>query len=61
MKIKGHSTIELRDKSGKVERYEDDNMVTNALQLYLNDLGEFNISPIYMTEVRENLIGSLLG
>ena len=61
MKIKGHSTIELRDKSGRVERYEDDNMVTNALQLYLNDLGEFNISPIYMTEVRENLIGSLLG
>jgi len=61
MRIKGHSTIELRDKSGKVERYEDDNMVTNALQLYLNDLGEYNISPIYMTEVRENLIGSLLG
>lgn len=61
MKIKGHSTIELRDKSGKVERYDDDNMITNALQLYLNDLGEFNISPIYMTEVRENLIGSLLG
>lgn len=61
MKIKGHSTIELKDKSGKVERYEDDNMITNALQLYLNDLGEYNISPIYMTEVRENLIGSLLG
>lgn len=61
MRIKGHSTIELRDKSGKVERYDDDNMITNALQLYLNDLGEFNISPIYMTEVRENLIGSLLG
>ena len=61
MRIKGHSTIELRDKSGKVERYDDDNMVTNALQLYLNDLGEYNISPIYMTEVRENLIGSLLG
>ena len=61
MIIKGHSTIELRDKSGKVERYDNDNMITNALQLYLNDLGEFNISPIYMTEVRENLIGSLLG
>ena len=61
MRIKGHSTIELRDKSGKVERYDDDNMITNALQLYLNDLGEYNISPIYMTEVRENLISSLLG
>ena len=61
MKLSGHSIIELTDAKGKVERYEDDNMVTNALQLYLNDLGEFNISPIYMTEVRENLIGSLLG
>jgi len=59
--IKGHSIIELTDAKGNVERYENDNMVTNALQLYLNDLGEYNISPIYMTEVRENLIGSLLG
>lgn len=59
--IKGHSIIELTDAKGNVERFENDNMVTNALQLYLNDLGEFNISPIYMTEVRENLIGSLLG
>ena len=62
MKIKGHSKIELTNaNTGQKECYEDDNMITNALQLYLNDLGEFNISPIYMTEVRENLIGSLLG
>lgn len=62
MKIKGHSTIELINvKTGEVERYKDDNMVTNAIQLYLNDLGEFNISPIYTAAVRENLIGTLLG
>lgn len=62
MKIKGHSTIELTNvNTGEVERYEDDNMVTNAIQLYLNDLGMFNISPIHMAEVRENLIPSLIG
>ena len=61
MKIKGHSIIELTDKTGKVERFEDDNMVTNALQLYLNDLGMYNISPIHMDAVRQSLIPSLLG
>lgn len=62
MIIKGHSKIELTNvNTGQKERYEDDNMVTNALQLYLNDLGEFNISPIYTAAVRENLIGTLLG
>lgn len=40
MKIHGHSTIELRNvKTGKVEKYEDDNMVTNALQRFLQDTG----------------------
>jgi len=62
MKIKGHSTIELTNvKTGEVERYEDDNMVTNAIQLYLNDLGMFNISPIHMDAVRQSLIPTLLG
>lgn len=62
MKIHGHSTIELRNvKTGEIERYEDDNMVTNAIQLYLNDLGMFNISPLHMAGVRESLIPSLLG
>ena len=61
MRIKGHSTIELTDKTGKIERYEDDNMVTGALQKYLNDLGEYNVSPIYTNAIRTNLIGALLG
>lgn len=62
MKIKGHSIIELTNvKTGEVERYEDDNMVTNAIQLYLNDLGMFNISPIHMDAVRQSLIPTLFG
>lgn len=62
MRIKGHSTIELTDvNTGKVERYEDDNMVTNAIQLYLNDLGMFNISPIHTDAVRQSLIPTLFG
>ncbi len=62
MKIKGHSKIELTNvNTGQKECHEDDNMITNALQLYLNDLGEFNISPIYTAAVREDLIGTLLG
>lgn len=33
--LKGHSTIELTDvKTGKVERYEDDNLVTNGIKYY---------------------------
>ena len=32
MKIKGHTVIELKDvKTGEIERYEDDNLVTNAI------------------------------
>lgn len=62
MKIKGHSTIELINvKTGEVERYEDDNMKTNALQLYLNNLGLFSISALYSDAVRANLIPALLG
>lgn len=62
MKIKGHSTIELINvKTGEVERYEDDNMVTNAVQLYLNDLGMFNISPLHTDAVRQSLIPTLFG
>lgn len=62
MIIKGHSKIELTNvNTGQKERYEDDNMVTNALQLYMNDLGMYNISPFYMDAVRNNMIAALLG
>ena len=62
MKIHGHSIIELRNvKTGEIERYEDDNMVTNALNYYFQDVGAWNINPIYDTNVRNNLIPQLLG
>ena len=37
MRIKGHTTIQLKDvNTGEITTYEDDNMVTNALK-YSND------------------------
>lgn len=40
---KGHTIIELRDKyTGKKEVYEDDNMMTNALENYYANLGQMN-------------------
>lgn len=60
--IKGHSIIELRNvKTSEVERYEDDNIVTNALSFYLQDLGALNISPIFDDGIRNNPIAKLMG
>lgn len=63
MKIKGHSIIELKNvKTGEVERHEDDNMVTNALSLFLKDLGFLSISPITNNDtLRNNPISQLMG
>ncbi|MBR1673555.1 MAG: hypothetical protein IJ703_01190 [Eubacterium sp.] len=62
LRIKGHTTIELKDaKTGKVEKFENDNMVTNALNYYLQDVGAFNGNPILTSDVRDNLIPNLLG
>lgn len=62
MKIKGHTIIELTDvNTGAKERYEKDNMVTHALDKYFEDIGAFNISPLYTADVRNNLIPRLLG
>lgn len=39
MKLKGHSIIELTDaKTGEVERFEDDNIVTNGLKYYISPI-----------------------
>ena len=36
--MKGHSKIELKDvNTGKVQTFENDNMVTNALKYFLAD------------------------
>lgn len=63
MKIKGHTVIELTDvKTGKVERYEDDNMVTNGVAKYLEDLGMMNNSPLMVSaELRTNPLVRLMG
>ena len=37
MKFKGHTTIELKNvETGEVKKYEDDNMITNAISKLLN-------------------------
>lgn len=61
--IKGHSIIELKNvKTGKVERYEDDNLVTNGVAKYLEDMGAFNNSPIYANSpIRDNPIEQMFG
>lgn len=42
MALKGHTKIELTNvNTGEVEIYEDDNMVTNALENYFQTLGSF--------------------
>lgn len=47
MELHGHTTIELTDiHTGEVERYEDDNIVTNLLQHAYNDQNAFNITKI---------------
>lgn len=61
MIIKGHPTIKLIDDNGNVEIYEGDNMLTNALSYYFQDVGAFNASPIHTPDVRNNLIPKLLG
>ena len=63
MRIKGHSIIELKDiHTGKVERYEDDNMLTNAISYIIKDLGMLWSSPLKVsTNVRQEPIKHLLG
>ena len=63
MKIKGHSKIELTDiNTGEVEAYENDNLVTNALSLYLKDIGMLGASTITNVDgVRNDPINALMG
>lgn len=47
MKLHGHTTIELTDvNTGKKKKYEDDNIVTNALQHLLMGGGVFQWNPL---------------
>ena len=65
MKIKGKTTFELTDvNTGKVEKIEDTNMVTNALQYYLETYGMFTNNILANDDIRKkrlwkNLVGGL--
>ena len=60
--IKGHSIIELKNEvTGEVERYENDNLITNGVQKILQDLGMLYNSPIKETTFRNYPIKELFG
>lgn len=63
MEIKGHAKVELRNiKTGEVEVYEDDNLVTNALAYYMKDIGMLGASPFVVNDtVRNDPIHQLMG
>ena len=66
MGIKGKTVFELTDvNTGKVERYEDCNMITNGLQEFLDPCGSWGIYPfakdsVRSTSVRNTLTGGIL-
>ena len=64
MNIKGHTSIELTDiNTGKKERFEDDNMVTNAINLFYKSGGMTNPSAfndLLKADAVENLLGGIL-
>ena len=66
MGIKGRTIFELTDvNTGKVERYEDCNMITNGLQEFLDPCGSWGIYPfakesVRNTAVRNTLTGGIL-
>lgn len=64
MKIKGHTTIELRDVvTGEVKRYDDDNMLTSAVEQMVNFAAKHSLGTnsldIYSTHWA-NLLGGLV-
>ena len=55
MRIKGQTTIELTNvNTGEVETHEDSNMLTNAMQNFLNPFGVFGNYPINDAKAYEN-------
>lgn len=62
--IKGRTVIELTDvNSGKKEVYKDNNMVTNAINLFYKSAGMTNPSAfndLLKTDAVENLLGGIL-
>lgn len=61
MKIKGHTSIILTDvNTGEVERHEDENMLTNALQAYFQNCGFLNYPNIDQNNMVVELLGGVL-
>ena len=65
--MKGHTLIQLTDvNTGKIEKVEDNNMITNALNYYLASAGMMDISnSLAYSQVRnyplwQSLLGGIL-
>lgn len=61
MKIKGHTSIILKDvKTGEIERYEDDNLITNAITKYFENCGFLNYPNINQGNMVEDMLGGVM-
>lgn len=61
LKVKGHTTITLRNvKTGEVEVYEDDNMQTNAVSEMLMNCGWLGSDNLNQSNLIEQLLGGVL-
>ena len=61
MGIKGRTIFELTDvNTGKVEKYEDCNMITNGLQEFLDPCGSWGIYPFVNESVRNTAVRNTL-
>lgn len=60
-KMKGHTTIILKDeKTGEIERHEDDNYMTNAIAEYFANCGFMNYPNIDRSNMVELLLGGVM-
>lgn len=60
--MKGQTIIELRDiKTGNIEKYVDNNMVTNAIQYYLDNFGTTNPTAFSDSSIYNDYVSTLLG
>ena len=61
MGVKGKTVIELTDvNTGKVEKHEDCNMITNGLQEFLDPCGSWGIYPFAKDSVRNTSVRTAL-
>lgn len=61
MGVKGKTVIELTDvNTGKVEKHEDCNMITNGLQEFLDPCGSWGIYPFAVDDVRNTSVRNTL-